>query len=1203
MKITRVDICGFKSFVDHTSIHIDHEITAIVGPNGCGKSNVVDAIRWAMGEQSAKNMRGKTMEDVIFNGSENRSAHPFAEVTLTFDNTAGDGPEEYKDYTELAVTRKLGRDGTREYLINKTPVRLMDVTQLFLGTGIGARAYSIIEQGRVGYIVSAKPEDRRNLIEEAAGITKFKVKKRAAERKIELTKQNLDRVNDILNEIDKNLANLKRQAQKAERYRAYKDELRDLDLWQSSHAYLQLVSSQSVISHQKLEDQQALEACKLEVEHFQHQLNATKETLGQAESEKQLAQEKLFDLSSKLQDVGAQLLLTQQRKDTLVTQEAHHRATIESFKNEGALLNNEHGEIALRLADLIDIETAHQDQLEKERLELEKRKTDLEECFNTLERAKARCSEAEHTKTRAETVLASFEKRRLDVIEREHKMKRELDTLFERATMLAEEMKVVLARQQGLQGNREATASEREALETSTQAKKDLFHHLDKVLEEKRAEVAKKRSRLRSIEELQEKFEGVGAGVRSLMTHYGQDELQRKEKGIVGLVADLVECPADLTQALAAVLEDKLQWVVVENEEVAMDALQWIASQERGRITVLHRSMDSSRPTFSIPPSQEGVIGRLADMVTYNDQDASWVRSTIGDTVVVNTMHIAMDLHKQGYHAHIVTLDGAMVSPIGAITSGKGDDVGAHLIALKREMRELALELGTKEDDLTRMVDEHSTLRTQIAEGQAALEAARTSGHEAELSLLRAEQELKQFTVELEHNTTRRADIATEITTLQTSLQEHQAEESLASLDINRNKELLAETLAEKQSLEETYAEKKSLWESQNSKVSDLRVQFAQSKERADADRNTIARVQKSIVELELRITNLTAECAKAQELQGEMLSVGLNLNMMSEQIALEKALAEATLSQKTEAMEQERSRVATVEDAQGEIRARLESLQQSLGNASLSMQRVSMELEHLVANVHERHKTDLRHEIGSFHDREQIDDVGKNRITELARLIERMGEVNLSAVTEYEEQNKRFTDLNTQKLDLEESLASLDKAIKQMNKESRRLFKETFHAVNERFKQIFPRMFGGGKAELLLTNPDDLLETGVEIVAQPPGKKLGALELMSGGEKALTAVSLIFSIFQHRPSPFCILDEVDAPLDEANIGRFCEGIRAMTGHSQFIVITHSKRTMQNADVLYGVTMENPGVSKLVSVELKKSQAKRMPEMQETAVA
>jgi chromosome segregation protein len=1188
MKIKKLDICGFKSFVDPTVLSFEQDITCVVGPNGCGKSNIADAIRWVMGEQSIKTLRGKAMEDVIFNGAESRGPHGMAEVSVTFDNSDGLAPPEYQDYSEITVTRRLDRSGASDYIINKTPVRLMDVTNLFLGTGVGRKAYSIIEQGRVGLVVSAKPEDRRQMIEEAAGISKFKAKKRAAETKMERTRENLLRVGDIIAEIEKNLASLKRQARKAERYKEYRHEILDLELWIASHRWLELTGAHRVLREE-------IENLSVQVEDFRAALR-TRETEAEADrlavSEIEIvldkAQTRAYGLDNEVKLLESEVSHHLAQIPGLGEREAAAKREAEELGQQRHSTLAEAAALRARLEGLEEIEYNQEQALQRENGELERRRRAAEEAEGALRGARARVSEAQTRIARAETVFGGVQKRRGDHTARAERLERDRETLEVRLTEARQNAEEVSARYRGLCGGKEEIASRKGQIEAELEQLRQEIRVSDGQVDTLRIEHGKKRSRLHSLEEIQRRFEGVGSGVRTVMGRFAGKSDESAPGRVLGLVADLLECPAELTQALAAALGERLQYVVVDELAMGLRAIGYLKEVKRGRATFIPKMPLGVRAERVQAAALEGAVGYLIDSVSAPAEYRSLAEYLLGDVLVVKDMESAQTLRQGGQtQALLVTLAGELLGPEGRLTGGEGEDAGAHLLQVKREIRELGEAVEQLDGALQEAVEHHGKLRQSIAQSQAELEATRGDAHQKEIALVEASRDLKRAQEAGKETSERIARLADEADELARALQEADQEEANATQERKAAERALTAAQEAVVDAEDIYQTKRVSVDEQNAVVTEVRVKTAQAKQQAEADRLALERLERSQQELQNRVERLQRDAGKFAQQQQELTAqVACDRETLAGRVQEALAAAEQ-VAQARARHDQAREGLAIHDAALRQMRASIDEASGKSGALAIKEREVAMETAHLLEGIAQRYRLDLKRELGDYHDREIPGEAVRTRIDELQRVVERMGEINLTAIEEYEERAARYETLTAQRKDLDSALEQLEQAIRRMNRESKRMFREAYEAINSRFQQIFPRVFGGGKAELGLTNPDDLLESGVEIMAMPPGKKIGSIELMSGGEKALTAISLIFAIFQYKPSPFCLLDEVDAPLDEANIGRFCDLVREMTSQSQFIMITHAKRTMMTGDVLYGVTMETPGISKLVSVVMR----------------
>lgn len=1189
MKIKKLEIVGFKSFVDRTVLHFDHDVLGIVGPNGCGKSNIVDAIRWCMGEQSARHLRGRSMEDVIFSGSDSRTPHDFAEVTLTFDNdTPEDVPLEYKEYAEIAVTRRLHRTGESEYIINKTQVRLRDVTDLFLGTGAGTKAYSIVEQGKIGLIVSAKPEDRRLLVEEAAGITKFKSRKKQAEKKMELTQQNLLRVGDIVAEIDRNLASLKRQAAKAERYVSYRSELEDLQLHEASHKYLELAGWIRLEGGEVGRLTEAAEASRGELAVAEAELEGARLEAHAVEETLEAAQNASFAADSAVRAEEAAIERAKDRLAALGRREQQAAGEQAEMSGQLAHLNAEHEVVLLEVAALEQEEASQATAGAAEEATLR----ELEGAHGAADSAvtgrRQAIAQAQAAAASAEAKLSGFDRRQAEILARCEKVAYERSdiegTRQETAARAAEQARSI----EDLRAGKQVTAEEKVRLEQLLGELKERILAHERAFEESKGELSKRRSRHGALVEMHARLEGAGTGTKALV--------RTKDACIVGLVADRIEAPAELTQALAGLLGSTLEDVVVSDVERGLALLEELARGKKGRATIVSRHASYVAGARQAAPEDAGIVARLCDALRFSPEDEPLVHALVGDALVVCDFDAARRLRDGGVRAALVTVDGTVLHEDGRISGGQGDEVAAGVLDSKREARELAEEIQRLDVVVAHRLEVLQASRVELARTGTALDLARQQAHAGELALVTAEKDLQKAEERLAGILRRIEQLASEEEELARVTEEAAFERAEAERVLEEARSVVEMTGAALREGEAILAEARERLEAQRHVVTACKVATAGVREKLSAARGTEGRLARSAEELRQRERRLEEELAQNAAAFGENVAA-LMKHKEDLQGALDRAGdAQGELSRARAAFEELRGALLERESALKELRARVDGVRTELAAHEMALRERQLSMEHLLAGVADKFRgLHLPRAVGDYHMRPAPDEVTRSRVDELAKLIERMGSVNLDAMREHAEAEERFTYYTAQKEDLEKALADLTRAIQQMNRESRRLFDETFSAINAKFQEIFPRMFRGGRAELRLTNPEDMLETGIDIVAQPPGKKLSSIELMSGGEKALTAVSLIFAIFQIKPSPFCILDEVDAPLDEANVARYNETVRSMTDRSQFILITHIKRTMQMVDVLYGVTMPEAGVSKIVSVKMNETVRRSEP--------
>ncbi|MBK6848727.1 MAG: chromosome segregation protein SMC [Proteobacteria bacterium] len=1216
MRIKRIDLSGFKSFCDPASLDLRQPVSAVVGPNGCGKSNVVDALRWAMGEQSARHLRGKTMEDVIFNGSDSRGPSGLAEVSVTFE-VDPHSPVAVLDYSEVTVTRRLHRDGSSEYLINKLPVRLRDITNLFLGTGVGTKAYSIIEQGRVGLIVSAKPEERRHFIEEAAGITKYQRRRQLAERKIEGTRQNLLRVTDVLGEISGRLGSLRRQAQKAERYRQYKTEMRDIELWTASHQLLELTAEQKRVTGElaAVEEQRqaaafALERCELALE---------QERLTAVEQERALnqLQEQLYQLDNRIRLGESQIEFQTREAEELQRNAGHARGEAEELQRQ--LLDDEQRleEVRGRAGALQQERAAHASSLAGRQQAFDTQRGALGEVQSAIDAERLALTSADREAARAEADQRATSQRREDLTQRAAQGRQELDQLRARSEQLqatAEELRLQLDE---LACSCEQLDDRRRSASARLDELRLQVGRGEAELEVLRTELHRRRSRLASLQEIQARYEGLGNGTRAVMQRHNGAS---RERGVLGVVADAIEAPAGFELAVEAVLGHRLGAVIVESDAVGIDAIRYLKESAQGRTSFIARTAERGEPyrralLHEAPigfvwnpqptdPGSEGqrysdgsgvaaapgVHGPLLGLLSCQEQYRPVAEALLGDVIVVDKIETGVEIWDQAGRHTLVTLEGDILDPDGTVTGGSQDAENSGVMHQKREIKELKAIIGELQEQYDTALERHISVKTEIATLEQVLRETTQQSHQSEKEMLTREKDLGRAQSE-------RAEVMARHQRLSQELE--RAGVGLAELE--RQDRLLAETLivaSDRRWLASDVLallgrERRRLAvlsEDEAANVTDLKVALAQVNATCAATDEALRQLERVRTERQRRVERLqqgmTAGLARAEGLTQGVAGTRTEI----EQLVGQRAQLQDALSAGRTGYDERSQGLAASEAAVKTAREQASALGGELGRLQLRGSELAMLRRHLDEQIWERYREELARVAGDYHLRPPVGDAERERIDQLRELIHRMGEINLTAIDEYNELNQRHEQLDGHRLDLEQALGQLQRAIQKINRTCRERFVETFDRVNEQFQQVFPRLFRGGKARLVLTEAEDVLQGGVEIVAQPPGKKLVSIDMMSGGEKALTATSLIFAMFLVRPTPFCLLDEVDAPLDDANVLRLRELVKELSTGSQFIIITHNHNTMEIADRLFGVTMEEPGISKLVSVNLSEAQ-------------
>jgi chromosome segregation protein len=1185
MRIKKVEISGFKSFCDPTRIKFDQPVTAIVGPNGCGKSNIVDAVRWALGEQSAKNLRGKGMEDVIFNGSESRGPQSVAEVTITFDNTDGLSHSSYLDFSEVSVTRRLYREGEglSEYLVNNTPCRRMDITDLFLGTGGGARAYSIIEQGRIGLIVSSRSEDRRSMIEEAAGVTKYRSARRTAERRMEQTRQNLYRVSDVAAEVGRNLASLNRQAKKAERYKRYRKEQDDLELYVATHQYLELRAGTLSLSELLVKKEENLLGARTAIESLETRIATMRLEEKEAKFRLDREIEKKYKIDNEIQVLENEvrhLLDGMQRcrrdeqsagseEDSAIRQQAELEDELQTLKQQIERIDK----------DLTSTTALYQELAsgaEKARVSLEKLNEEHGKKRELMSRASARQAVAETSFKNLGKRIEDAEARLSSTIEERASLEQRTEELNRRASSLKELAKEVEERLSS------ARNAEKKEMKLFVQFREEV-EAADAELRKVRDELQARISRKASLEEVMETLQSHDVEVRKAV-----ELLDKESKGLLeGLALDCIDCPERLDKALAAALNDRLQALLVESRETGLKLLGMLKSRDIGRVTVLSRNEPSEIQSTDIALNDSKTAQPLLDFLKIEPKWVGLFRHLLKNVFVVENLNSAEQLWKTNKgRAAFVTIDGQLLEKDGAMRGGRSSSAGSDLLGQKRQIRELSVEIDSlthKHDELKKRFD---TVKSDLRSSRDAGERAREEAQAHEIALAEVRKDSTRAFEDTERLDRRVEETDQEIA--------HQ-EEMLNQAKVDRDHVLkeAEQARTEVEDLEKYLCEQGARIEACRCEVegkaaaaSDVRVQKAALEQQLQSALERMEQIVASQSEAE---QSLAAIKEKRNRAASEMGGAAGGAVRQQELLNLQLDEVERVQKRIEELRTELNSHTSRASEAEAELkihRTNIDGMASEISDIKVNDREVRMDIEHLLDRIEERNHKNLLRVLGDYHLKPIPGADTRARIEELIRLIERMGGVNLSAIEEFEQESERHEKLVAQKNDLEQALENLESAIARIDRDSRRRFRETFEDVNRRFKEVFPRLFKGGRAELMLTDPQDLLSTGVDIAAQPPGKRPRNIELLSGGEKSLTAVALLFAIFLHRPSPFCLLDEVDAALDEANVDRFIDMVHQMTDRSQFIIITHSKLTMERSDALYGITMEEPGVSKMVSVRL-----------------
>jgi chromosome segregation protein len=1196
VRIKSLQIQGFKSFVEKTVFQFRPGITAVVGPNGCGKSNVVDAMRWAMGEQSPRRLRGKGMEDVIFAGSDARPPLGLAEVVLTFDNGEGIAPAAYASFSEIQISRRLYRTGESEYLINKIPSRLRDVLDFFRDTGIGTKGYTIVEQGQIAQVVSAKAEERRMLIEEAAGIGKYKARRREAERKLEATEQNLLRVTDVLGEIRRQIASIERQARKAERYKELREQLRQLELSLAADARREL-GQEIEAAQQRLvarRDEATAAAARL----GEREAALERLRLGLVEHERELGEgsEVLFELRSEIKDLESRIAYERRERAALAEANMARKGELERLAAQREVAQDELQRIEDELRVLETGLAAGAGGVAGAESEARGAEASLRELEAEREGANAGYVEVLTRIARSEDRQSGIEERRGGITRRLRSADEVLEVQQNEAARAQQEQRTLEEGLRNLLAERDRLMGAlREAL-TRQEKAADGARDSAEALRAAREEREIRRARLASLVEVLERLEDLGAGTRHLLE--AGSEL-RSSMGFRALVRDVLEVPSEVESAVEAVLADRVEALVVREPRGALEALEALRKAGAGRAVLIAEPVAEASPAGFVPLGEP-----LLDRVGVKPGFEGVARALLGRVNLVSDLAEVLLVYGQGrLPTTFVTPGGDVLDPDGVVRGGLGHE-DAGLLARRRELRELEGEVDRLDAEVrTREMAQRAAEKASIRASDE-LENLRNRHHTAALAVANHEKDLERTRERVkaigeaqEGRVAERSDLLAEVESLAAeasrlaeALTQDREERTRRQHEIDALGVRISSSLREVTRLQAV--------------VSERRVEHAGRVEKCDRLRQARDRAATTLQEtrdwMNRRDDEIGAADTRRQELADSIDAAQAELGRKLEG----EEAARASHDEKRDAYEREAAEARSLEVQVRDLRAELGAQRESVQEIELALRELELRLRHLEESIRDKWNVDLggwtpgapRGEPGG-EDPEGGDsirvDLGalsqperEKLVAEVRGKLEALGEVNLAAIDEHEELGERFRFLSEQKADLEGSITQLREAITRINRTSRRRFRETFEAVDSRFRENFPRLFRGGKASLSLTEAEDVLEAGIEIMAQPPGKRLQNVNLLSGGEKTLTALALLISVFQVRPSPFFLLDEVDAALDDANVGRFNDIVREMAKDSQFLLITHNKRTIEVADVLYGVTMQERGVSSLVSVDL-----------------
>ncbi|MFC4760700.1 chromosome segregation protein SMC [Fructobacillus durionis] len=1183
MKLKTLEIIGFKSFANKTVIDFQKGMTGIVGPNGSGKSNIIEAIRWVMGEQSAKDLRGNKMADVIFAGTKDRKALNRAEVSITFDNS-----DHYvqSDFSELRITRRLYRSGESSYQLNGADCRLKDIHEIFMDTGLGKDGFSIISQGQVEKIFSAKPEERRGIIEEVAGVYKYKQNKTQAEKDLTVTDDNLARVADIVHEVEGRLTPLEKQAESAKEYLEKRERYEQLDQVRLTRSILSLQGK--VVAQGK-----TLGEKKADVSKKQSALAAQKELLASTraeltsvqEAKDQLSEDILTKTQQREQMIGNQKLASQEadslqrESETLVKQQATLTTQGEQAANQLAEVDEQEGLLSTKETELKktiqQIEANHgQQQVDRIKTELESNRQAYVAIMQDLA--------TYHNKV-------TFEEKALLQNQEQKARKQELLKAAEEALAIAQKNLADYKKDHPDQetGENPYLAQLDEAKQQLNQAKQD--YQAAQQNWQSAAYALDKAQSVYQAESSLDEYAGFYQGVKNLMA----PAVKRNFPGIRGVVAELVDVPKRYTKAIETVLGGALQNVVVDSTKTAKAIVQYLTKNRKGRVTLLPEDSIRSRTARDVYRAEQerGFIGIASDLVSMPQGMENILTNLLGTTLVVEDLDAATRVARAVQNRlRVVSLDGQLVNAGGSITGGANHRQGPSVLSRQAELKAKADALAEQKAQVEALVGLRNQeqarvnqLSDKVQELTASFYDFENQGQQVDYQLTALKDAVAKEETKVQTLTLDLADLKADEEDSQTELDESKQallEKERAQKQAEATTADLTEKLSQVEEEQAGYQEEKAAFQAEMAKISAKR-------EAANADKE---RLQALLAELQSQRNELTTRQTEIKE----RLEQAANGPALAEQLAgLEEALQKAD-GQSKDLATRFQTLTQKVSELEEELSVQQETVNQLLmeeSNAAYTLQTTQEKLGKQVSTLQQTYGLTVQSQ-ADVKESELDDSEIDKTLTAIKRALDAIGPVNIAAIQEYEEIKERHTFLTQQASDLEQAKATLQATIDEMDQEVKVRFKETFDQVAEHFKDVFTKMFAGGQAQIELTDPEHLLTTGIDIKAQPPGKKFQQMSLLSGGEKALTAISLLFAILQVRPVPFAVLDEAEAALDEANVDRFAAYLKNFGGSTQFITITHRKGTMVAATVLYGVTMQEAGVSKMVAVNLEQAEEK-----------
>lgn len=1180
MYLKRLELQGFKSFADKTVLELMPGITTVIGPNGSGKSNISDAIRWVLGEQSMKSLRGTKSLDIIFAGTQNRKSLGFAEASLVFDNSDGALPIEY---TEVTVTRKIYRSGETGYFINKVPCRLKDVLELFMDTGIGKDGYSIIGQGKIDEILSNKSEDRRHIFEEAAGIVKYRTRKEESEKKLEHTKLNLLRINDILTEIEGNLEPLQMQSDKAKKYLNLREELKSIEIGlfvYNIEKYKkdlgELVQSIEVMQNQANEEDEKLEHIKALKEELKTSIDQITEEI---ENMSNIG----FESQKQIEQLNSDINVAKTRIANNNENSQRYSKEIEEQNNHIKELKEEIEQKEAKKDNLKQNKEKFEKELNEKQAELDKlteklssKELEIEVYKQTVEQNTDKKYEFQSEINAQNINYQNYEKRQAQIKQEMQSTISELDSTRLNKEDIAKQFNEIENKKNKSQKSLDDVAKQREEANQKIKSFESNINILS-------SDMRVKESKLKFLIETEKEKEGYIKSVKSLLKDC--ENIKDLGKGMHGVLANIIEVPDELETAIEMCLGASLQNIVTETEEDAKKLVEHLRKNNLGRASFLPISSVKGRKLDKIKGNENGIVGIASDLVKYNKKYEQIILNLLGRTVIVDNMNTAIKVAKQnGYTFRVVTTEGDLINPSGAITGGSVAKKTVNILGRGKEIEKLEKEINNLKQQIKKLQNDKQNYEESI---EGILELSTNLEKELqEIDITYATE--RQKVISIDENIEKLQKRLNRLREEQANL-EKQKEEAVSTkgniqVEINKISEQNQELSKIINEFAELNKDDQKYIDDLNFDITNLKISVSSF----DESEASIQEIQERInQELENANQSIKNKEIQIEQIKNDNEELQKSIDKTLQKIEEVKTNVQNS-SSKIEKLKQERtSKNEKLSKQENEITDKfkiIEDLKGQLVKLDVKKTKIEEDINSIYNKMWEEYEL-TPNNVGEYQKPENVQ-LTQRRVNSLRTEIKELGSVNIDSIQEYKNLKDRYDFMSEQRLDLENTMSKLRNVISEMTQIMKEQFREKFKVINKNFGEVFAELFGGGKAELKLEDEENILECGIDITVQPPGKKLQNMMLLSGGEKAFTAIALLFAILKINPAPFCVLDEIEAALDDVNVFRYAEYLKKFTEHTQFLVITHRKGTMEVADSVYGVTMEESGISKLLSMKL-----------------